>query len=231
MPQLINKKKIYFYLLILLLLSSTYNFNIISKFENINSIRQIDILGLSEKEKYLVKENLEIFKNKNIFLIKKHEVNKRINIISFFDNYKIIKIFPSKLLIKVKKTKFVAKTIINGKNFYIGQNGKLTKMILVEKENYLPQVFGNFKVNDFLKLQEILNANRVELRNIKKYYYYKSQRWDIENTDDTILMLPSKNLEKSLKNYTSLIKSNQVTPGQTIDLRIQNKIILKNEKK
>ena len=70
MPQLINKKKIYFYLLILLLLSSTYNLNIISKFENLNLVRQIDVLGLSEKEKYLVKEKLEIFKNKNIFLIK-----------------------------------------------------------------------------------------------------------------------------------------------------------------
>ena len=69
MLQSISKKKIYFYLLILLLLSSTFNFNIISKFKKLNLISQINILGLKEKEKNILEKNLENFINKNIFLI------------------------------------------------------------------------------------------------------------------------------------------------------------------
>ena len=69
MLQSISKKKIYFYLLILLLLSSTFNFNIISKFNKLNLISDINILGLNEKEKNILEKNLEIFINKNIFLI------------------------------------------------------------------------------------------------------------------------------------------------------------------
>ncbi len=133
--------------------------------------------------------------------------------------------------ISVKKTKFVAKTILDGKKFYIGKNGKLTEISLVEKEYNLPQVFGNFQVNEFLKLQEILYSNSFKLDEIKKYYYYKSKRWDIENYDYVVLKLPSENLEKSLKNYRLLLESNKIIKSQLIDLRMKNKIIFTDAKK
>ncbi len=140
MLQSISKKKIYFYLWILILLSSTFNFNIISNFNKLNLIKHINIVGLNEKEKNILEKNLKILINKNIFLINKDEAEKILNNNSFIDTYKIVKVFPSNLLVNVKKTKFVGKTILDGEKFYIGKNGKLTKISLVEKEYNLPQV-------------------------------------------------------------------------------------------
>ena len=231
MHQSISKKRIYFYLLILLFLSSTFNFNIISKFKKLNLVSHINIVGLSVKEKNILEKNLEIFLNKNIFLISREEVEKTIKLNSFLDNYNIVKVLPSKLLVNVKKTEFVGSTILDGEKFYIGKNGKLTKIFLVEKEYNLPQVFGNFQVNEFLKLQNILNINGFNLNKIKKYYYYKSNRWDIKYNDNIVLMLPSSNMEQSLKNYRSFLKKQKIVPGQIIDLRMKNKIILTNEKR
>ena len=231
MLQSISKKKIYFYLLILLLFSSTFNFNIISNFNKLNLIKHINIVGLDEKEKNILEKNLNILINKNIFLINKDEVEKLLKNNSFIDNYKIVKIFPSNLLVNVKKTKFIGKTIIDGERFYIGKNGKLTKISLVEKESNLPQVFGSFQVYEFLKLQEMLIKNGFNLDKIKKYYYYKSKRWDIENNDNVLLRLPSENLENSLKNYRTLMKTNKIIKSNLIDLRIKNKIIFTYEKK
>ena len=228
MLQSISKKRIYFYLLILLVLSSTFNFNIISKFKKLNLINSINIVGLSNKETAILEKNLEIFKKRNIFFINKDEINQRLNKNSFLDDYTIIKILPSKLLIKVKKTDFVGSTIFEGEKYYIGKNGKLTNTILVEKQFNLPQVFGNFQVNELLKLNKILNLNGFNLNKIKKYYYFKSDRWDIKYNDNTVIMLPSYNLEKSLKNYISFVKKKKIIPGQIIDLRIKNKIILSN---
>ena len=102
---------------------------------------------------------------------------------------------------------------------------------MVKREYNLPQVFGSFEVNEFLKLRESLNSNGFNINKIKKYYYYKSNRWDIENEDYVVFKLPSKNLDKSLKNYKSLLKTNKIITGQLIDLRMNNKIILKNEKR
>ncbi|MFL2886883.1 MAG: cell division protein FtsQ/DivIB [Candidatus Pelagibacter sp.] len=226
----IGRKRIYFYLLILLFLSSTYNFNIISKFKNFILIDHINVEGLNKKEKNILEKNLKIFLKKNIFLISRDEIKKKFKNNSFLDNYNIVKVFPSKLLINAKKTEFVGTITLNQNKYYIGKNGKLTKTFLVEKENSLPQVFGKFKVNEFLKLQEILKTNGFNLSNIKKYYYFKSKRWDVESKE-IVLKLPSKNIEKSLKDYRSLIKANKIMPGMTIDLRMKNKIILKNEKK
>ena len=231
MLQSISKKKIYFYLLILLLLSSTFNFNIISNFNKLNLIKHINIVGLNEKEKNILEKNLNIFINKNIFLINKDEAEKILKNNSFIDNYKIVKVFPSNLLVNVKKTKFVGKTILDGEKLYIGKNGKLTKISLVEKEYNLPQVFGSFQVYEFLKLQQMLIKNGFNLDKIKKYYYYKSKRWDIENNDNVLLRLPSENIENSLKNYRTLIKTNKIIKSNLIDLRIKNKIIFTYEKK
>jgi cell division septal protein FtsQ len=231
MHQSISKKRIYFYLLLLILLSSTFNFNAIIKLKKFNQISHINVLGLKEKEKNILEKNLAIFINKNIFLINKKEVHQRIKFNNFIENYNIIKIFPSKLLVNVNKTEFVGRTILDGEKFYIGKNGKLTKFFLVEKEYSLPQVFGKFKVNQFLKLQKILNKNGFNLNKIKNYYYFKSNRWDIQNNDGVVIMLPSRNIESSLRNYRFLLKEKKFISSKTIDLRIKNKIILTNEKR
>ncbi len=231
MPQSISKRRIYFYLLILLFLSSSFNFNIILKFKKLNLINHIDILGLKEKEKKNLEKNLEIFINKNIFLVSKEEVENILKNTSFIESYYITKVLPSNLLVKVTKTEFVGKTILDGKKFYIGKNGKFTKISLVEKKYKLPQVFGGFQIDEFLKLQKILSTNGFSLDKIKKYYYYKSNRWDIENNEGVVLKLPNQNIEKSLKNYKSLLGSNKIIQGQLIDLRMKNKIILKDAKK
>ena len=231
MLQSISKKRIYFYFLILLVLSSTFNFNIISKLKKLNLINNINIVGLNNKETAILEKNLEIFKKRNIFFINKKEIDQRLNENSFLDNYTIIKILPSKLLVRVKKTEFVGSTIFEGEKYYIGKNGKLTNISLVENQFDLPQVFGNFQVNELLKLHKILNLHNIDIKKIQKYYYFKSNRWDIEYDNSVIVMLPSFNLEKSLKNYKSFIKSEKIRPGQIIDLRVKNKIIVSNAEK
>ena len=228
MHQSISKKRIYFYLFILLILSSTFNFDLISNFKNLNLVNNINIVGLSKKEANIIQKNLEFFKKKNILFISKDEIVQRLNSNSFLDNYTIVKILPSKLLVKVNKTEFIGTTLFNGEKFYIGKNGKLTKVSFVEKEFNLPKVFGNFQVIELLKFQKILKLNNFNLNKIIKYSYFKSNRWDIEFDDKTIIMLPSFNFEKSLQNYKSFIKKNEVKSGQLIDLRIRDKIIISN---
>ena len=45
------------------------------------------------------------------------------------------------------------------------------------------------------------------------------------------MKFPSKNVENSLKNYKLLLKANKILPGQIIDLRMKDKVILTNGKK
>ena len=229
MLQSISKIKIYFYLFLFVLLSTFLNLNIITKFEKLTLITDINISGLNTEEKNLLIKNLKFFINKNIFSISKNEVEKKLKINTFLESYRVKKVFPSKLFINVKKTEFLGKTIKDFQEFYIGKNGRFTKSSFVEDEYNLPHVFGDFKINDFLKLQKILVNNGINLNNFNKYYYFKSNRWDIENKNNVILKLPSVNIENSLNIYKSLISSKNIETVKLIDLRIPNKVITTNE--
>ena len=226
MHQSISKKRIYFYLLILLFLSSTFNFNIISKFTKINLIESIKIIGISEKEKNILEKNLEIFLNKNIFLVTREEVGKAINNNNFFDNYNVVKVLPSKLLVKIKKTEFIGKTILDGEKFYIGKNGKFINSNQISDKYKTSTVFGEFEINEFLNLYNILNNQKVEIVNIEEYYYFKNKRWDLVFSNGLILKLPSKNIIDSIKIYKQLLDNVNLTNTKIIDLRIINQIIL-----
>ena len=89
-------------------------------------------------------------------------------------------------------------------------------------------MFGDFKIVDFLYLQNILKNNQLEMGKIENYYYYKNKRWDILFTNGVTLMLPSKTLEESIIIYKKLLINEKLTNVKIIDLRISNQIILTN---
>ncbi len=230
MHQSINKKKLYFYLLILLFLSTIFNFNLINVLKNINLIKSIEIEGISNKEQNLLRKELQIFFDKNIFFIKKNEIIYVLNQFNFLKDFNIQKVFPSKLIISAEKTKFLASTFIKGKKFYIGDNEKFTPVVETEKEKNLPVVFGKFSVKEFLELQEILLKQKIDLNKVEKYFYHMSKRWDLQKNNGLIIMLPSQNISDSLKIYNKLKNNNKLNSAKIVDLRISERIVLDYEK-
>tara|TARA_Y100000590_G_scaffold453747_1_gene599361 strand:+ start:6721 stop:7413 length:693 start_codon:yes stop_codon:yes gene_type:complete len=229
MRQSINRKRIYFYLLIFLFISTTFNYTSISKLNDLSLIKEIDIRGLNDKEENNIRDKLKIFKNNNIFFIKKKEIENILSIFNFLDNIYIKKVLPSKLIILAKKTKFLGIAIIDGKKFYIGSNGKFTPITQVTKEENLPIVFGKFPVDEFIKLQSILIKKEIKLKKIKKYFYHPSKRWDLEDYKGLVLMLPYHNVENSLKTYKYLFDNTLISSVKIVDLRIPGNVVLTHE--
>ena len=230
MHQSINKKKIYFYLFIFLFLSTIFNFNLSKKLEEIILINKINIEGISQKEKKLVKKEVNNFINYNIFFINKDQFLQKLSKFNFFDNVKVQKILPSKINIFFEKTNFLGLSIINGKKFYIGNNGKFTLAEKVEIEKNLPMIYGKFQINDFLNLQNILKSEKIDIKQITEYYYYNNKRWDLKK-NGLIIKLPPKNIKTSLNIYKKLADKNRLNQTKIIDLRISNQIIITDEAK
>ena len=229
MRQSINKKKIYFYLLILIFLSTIFNLNAINLLKKNNLITSIEIEGISKKEQNLLRNELQIFFNKNIFFIKKNKIITVLNKFNFLKDFNIQKVFPSKLVITAKKTKFLGSTFINGKKFYIGDNEKFTLANEIEKEKNLPIAFGKFSIKEFLELQNILLKEKIDLNNVEKYFYHMSRRWDLQKNNGLIIMLPSKNISDSLELYNKLKINNKINSAKIVDLRIPERIVINYE--
>ena len=225
----INKKKIYFYLFTFVFISTLFNSNQLGKLSNIFKLEDININGLNFDEENSLRNDLDLFKNQNIFLIKNNHIYSILNNFSQIESFKIKKIFPSKLNIDVKKTTYIGKTMKNGKLYLIGNNKKFIEQKKINIQPNVPFVFGNFSIEEFLILQNNLKDNNFNLDEFKSYYYYKNGRWDLIKKDNITIKLPFTNDEQSLKQYKILEDEGKIYKNSIVDLRVPKKIIISYE--
>ena len=229
MPQSISKYKLYLYLFFFIFLTSIFNFKFLENYKNKFSLKEIQITGLPDYEKKMIEKELYKLQNTNIFKINKDRVSEILNQFSFLEKIYVNKAMPSTINLNLSKTQILGKTFRNGKNFYIGQNGNFIDFDQLSENNFNNTVFGNFKIEEFINLQKILEKHQIEINKIKSYYFFKNKRWDLLFSNGLTLKLPTKNLEKSLKIYNKLLKSDSLHNTKIVDLRVNNQIILTNK--
>tara|TARA_A100001035_G_scaffold172314_1_gene136705 strand:+ start:661 stop:1350 length:690 start_codon:yes stop_codon:yes gene_type:complete len=229
MPQLINKKKIYFYLLIFIVLSTILNYDFSNKLKENFSVKNIYIDLNSDDIREIILSKTNFLLDKNIFFINRSNLANELSNLNFLENIKVNKIYPSTIFINVKKTDLIAITYIDQKKYFLGTNGNFisSKEISIKKD--LPIVFGKFKNSDFIKLRKTLIHNKIEYNSIAKYFFHKNKRWDLYLKKNIIIKLPSKNVDEAIKFYKKFAKKKQIKPGSIIDLRIPNRLIFKSD--
>ena len=220
--QLSLSKKIIFYIFLIIFLS-TLNSKHVSeiRFKNID---QITVIGLQENEKQDLLNDLQLLNLNNIFFLKKFELMNKLEANKLIENYVIFKKYPSSIVIKVNKTKFLANVFNNGKSFVLGSNGKLIESI--EKKSNLPNIFGEYDKDSFFNLLKSIKNSNFRISNIKNLYFFKSGRWDIETKLDVIIKLPKDNLKDSLNLSLDILNNNEFKKVKILDLRQHNQIII-----
>tara|TARA_B100001027_G_scaffold27331_1_gene16115 strand:+ start:740 stop:1435 length:696 start_codon:yes stop_codon:yes gene_type:complete len=229
MLQSISKYKLYLYLFFLLFLSSIFNFKFLENYQDMFILKNININGVSYKEKKYIEEELYKLKNTNIFKITENKVLDILTKFNFIDSTYVKKVLPSSININILKTDILAKTFINGEVFYIGKNGKFINLNQIFEQYKTATVFGEFEIKEFLNLYNILSNQQLEIANIEQYYYFKNRRWDLVFSNKLVLKLPSKNKSDSIKIYKQLLDNGNLTNIKIIDLRVNNQIIMTNK--
>ena len=229
MQQQIGKKRFYFFLLLILLFGTSINNKVFNEkkdlFYNLDSI---EVTGLSEKFNLEIEERLNFLKNTNIFFIDGQVLIDQINNYNFIENFNIIKFYPSKILVKLKKTEFLAKTIQNNKYFFIGSNGKLINFEEFDEKINLPIVYGKFTTTQFLKFNKIIKNIDLDQNSINEIFFYPSGRVDIKTKNNLIIKFPLENVKEAIIIVNKII-NNKNYNNNIIDLRVPNQLILSNE--
>ena len=220
--QLRLNKKIFFYIFLIIFLS-TLNNKFFSEIK-LKTIDKITIKGLEGKEKRELLNNLKLLDLNNIFFLNEFELIKKLEANKLIENYTVFKKYPSSLEIRINKTKFLANVIKDEKFFVLGSNGKLIETF--DKDNNLPNIFGNYNKDSFFSLLKSLEKSNFELFKIKNLYFYKSGRWDIETNDNMIIKLPKKNLETSLNLTFNLMINDKFKNINILDLRQDKQVII-----
>ena len=215
-------KKILIYFFLFIALGSINNVQL-QNFE-INQIKTIKISGLDNANNQYILKQIKKLNLDNIFFININEIKKVFEENSIIENYKISRIYPSTLDIKIKKTNFFAQIRNKGKLYLIGSNGKLSEnKILNEK---LPFIFGNPDIDEFLNLKKIIDESAISYSEIKNIFFFPSKRWDLELKSNIIIKLSNNNISESLKLAVEFLHDEEFKDIKIIDARIKNQIIL-----
>ena len=145
-----KSKKILVYIFLFLIIG-TLNNKDLNKIE-IKTINQIIVSGLSKEKNFEVLKSLNAYKFYNLFFLNKVKIDQLISSYDFIENYSVFKKYPSSLIVQLTETNYLAHVSRNGKNFYLGSNGKLIKAENNSKK--LPNIFGNLDLNEFFKLKK-----------------------------------------------------------------------------
>ena len=221
MPQQISKK-IFIYLLLFFVLVTIDNKSF--RYLTFPTIESIKVTGLDFNENKTLLKNLEFLKSKNIIFLDKMKLEKQLYENSMIEKFSIFKVYPSTLIIKIEKTKFLAHTNKDGVKLIIGSNGNFIKS---NNSNLnIPFIFGNFEISEFLNLKKIIEDSNFDYNEIKNFFTYPSRRWDIETKKGVLIMLPREDLISSLNLKSNILKKKKFKNVKSFDLRQKNQVIV-----
>ena len=225
-------KKLYriLLLIIVLIFLSTYNpseFNLILQKNNtFLKIQKIEIVNNSLIKDSEIKEKLSKIYNKNIFLIKRKDIEDPLKEINFLEKIEVKKKYPNTIIVEIFETKPVAILYQNKAKYLLDSSSNLILFEDAMNFNQLPTVFGEGAKNHFIYFFSQLENNNFPIKDVKKFYFFQIGRWDLQLTNDKIIKFSHNNIGDAIKKSIELLDRKDFENYNIIDLRIDGKIIV-----
>ena len=225
-----NKFYRIFLLIVGFIFLSTYNpnkFNLISEKNNkFFKIQNIIIVNNFLLKKSVVNEKLSQIYNKNIFLIKRKDVEEILKDIDFLKKIEVKKKYPDTLVVKIFETKPVAILFKDKTKYLLDNSSNLISFTDNMNFNQLPSVFGDNAENNFVYFFNQLENNNFPINEIKNYYYFQIGRWDLQLLNNKIIKFPHNSTKDAIEESIELLDREDFKNYNIIDLRVNGKIIV-----
>ena len=217
------KKSIY-WLLTLFILLTTFNPKS-SLTPKLNfKINQIKIENNTIINSNEIKKKLSFLKGTSLFLLKTKDISSSLASISFIESFTIKKVFPNKIIVSIKEKTPIAVLTKEKKKFFISDKGELIRFKKLDNFENLPIIFGNPK--SFNSLYKDLLYLKFPTKEIKSFYFFESERWDLVMQDDKVIKLPVEDYLSSLKNFMLSKTNSNFNKYKIFDYRIKDQLIL-----
>ena len=221
------KKNLFLWSFLFIFLTTYNSVNIENTHSNFFAIKTIEIKGSINSDKEELKERFEKLKKKNIIFINKKDFQEVIKEINFVSSINIKKIYPDKIIATITENMPIGIYLNDdGRNDLLLENNKTIKNYNYTKDS-LPTISGEGAQNKFFKFYLTLKKTSLNLKSIKKFYYYDINRWDILLKDEKLIKLPVKNYEESILKFLQIYKENSFKQFKIFDFRISDELIVR----
>ena len=164
----------------------------------------------------------------SIFKLNTDEIKTELFKFNLIKSIKIKKYYPNKIEINLDEVEFVAIIVKNNTKYFLADNQNLVLFNGDLNIKRLPKLYGINAEKFFLNFKKKLENNNFNLNLIENYYYFQINRWDLYLKNNLIIKFPTENVEQSILLVKKLIDNKEFLNSTIIDLRIKEKMIIKN---
>ena len=225
-------KKLYKIILLLtiLIFLTTYSPNKVTFFNKNNNfifkIQNIEITNNNKINKTDIINKLNHIYNKNILFISNNDISEPLKTVNYLGKIEVKKKYPDTIVIKIYETKPVGILYKNNTKYIIDTLSNLITFNDNLVNNNFPNIFGKDAEKDFINFFEQLKNNKFPRKEVKNYYYFQVDRWDVKLTNNQIIKFPSKKRKEAIQQSVKLLNHEDFENYKVIDLRIHGKIVV-----
>ena len=225
-------KKLYKIILLLtiLIFLTTYSPNEITFFNKNKifffKIQNIEITNNNKINKTDIINKLNHIYNKNILFISNNDISEPLKTVNYLEKIEVKKKYPDTIVIKIYETKPVGILFKNNTKYIIDTLSNLITFNDNLVNNNFPNIFGKDAEKDFINFFEQLKNNKFPRKQVKNYYYFQIDRWDVKLTNNQIIKFPSKKRKEAIQQFVKLLNHKDFENYKVIDLRIHGKIVV-----
>ena len=225
-------KKLYKIILLLtiLIFLTTYSPNKVTFFNKNNNfffkIQNIEITNNNKINKTDIINKLNHIYNKNILFISNKDILEPLKTVNYLGKIEVKKKYPDTIVIKIYETKPVGILFKNNTKYIIDTLSNLITFNDNLVNNNFPNIFGKDAEKDFINFFEQLKNNKFPRKQVKNYYYFQVDRWDVKLTNNQIIKFPSKKRKEAILQSVKLLNHEDFENYKVIDLRIHGKIVV-----
>tara|TARA_B100002049_G_scaffold231275_1_gene208967 strand:- start:828 stop:1511 length:684 start_codon:yes stop_codon:yes gene_type:complete len=225
-------KKLYKIILLLtiLIFLTTYSPNKITFFNKNNNfffkIKNIEITNNNKINKTDIINKLNHIYNKNILFISNNDISEPLKTVNYLGKIEVKKKYPDTIVIRIYETKPVGILFKNNTKYIIDTVSNLITFNDNLVNNNFPNIFGKGAEKDFINFFEQLKNNKFPRKQVKNYYYFQVDRWDVKLTNNQIIKFPSKKRKEAIQQSVKLLNHEDFENYKVIDLRIHGKIVV-----
>ena len=225
-------KKLYKIILLLtiLIFLTTYSPKKVTFFNKNNNfffkIQNIEITNNNKINKTDIINKLNHIYNKNILFISNDDISESLKTVNYLEKIEVKKKYPDTIVIRIYETKPVGILFKNNTKYIIDTVSNLITFNDNLVNNNFPNIFGKDAEKDFINFFEQLKNNKFPRKEVKNYYYFQVDRWDVKLTNNQIIKFPSKKRKEAIQQSVKLLNHEDFENYKVIDLRIHGKIVV-----
>ncbi len=221
------KKNLFLWLFLFVFLTTYNSVNVENSHSNFLALKTIEIRGSINSSKEEIEKSFEKLKKKNIIFINKRDFQEVTNKINFINSVNVKKIYPDKIIVTIIEDMPIGVYLNdNGSKDLLLENNKIIKNYIYT-EDILPTISGEGAQNKFYKFYLTLKKTSLNLKSIKKFYYYDINRWDILLKDEKLIKLPVRNYEESILKFLQIYEESSFKKFKIFDFRIRDELIVR----